>query len=153
MINVRKGNGQIRVECNYSRAFVKKAHELGGNWESPEWVFNEKVEDSLRKALLDLYGEDGVEDPHYVVVRFPARAFTNESEIIIDGYQIAKRFSRDDEVKITADDAFVYSGGFRDFGGSSQHPTINAKDNTVIQAVIPKLMYERHAGEMTLVKG
>lgn len=149
---VKKENGKIKVQSSYSKDFVKKAHELNGKWEKPDWIFDETVEEALRASLMDIYGEDGT-PTEYVTVRFRACDFSVHSpEIAIDGLQIAKRFSRDSEVVMTNDNAFVVTGGFKSRGGSARNPRIEPLPGTVIQAQIPKCLYEKHSSDMELVE-
>ena len=150
-MKVIKENGVIKVDAEFSREFVTKAHELNGKWRDGMWNFNESVEDALRAALMDIYGEDG-SPAEYVTVKFDATDFEDESEIKIGGLQIAKRFARDSAVKFTNDSAFTAEGHFPSSGGSRNYPCINADEGTIIQVDIPKSLYEKFSDKLEIVE-
>lgn len=150
-VKIEKEDGIIRVFSDYSKEFVDVAHELNGRWRNGAWCFNESVEDVLKEALMNIYGEDG-SPAKMVTVKFHAIDFEDESELIIGGIQIAKRFNRDSKVKFTNSSAFLVNGKFSSSGGSARYPRIDAEAGTVVQCTIPEAMYEKFKDKLELVE-
>lgn len=140
-MKIIRENGKIKVECDYNKKFIAKAHELNGRWVKPYWVFSEATASTLDKALIDVYGE-GFEPVARVAVEIDLDNFCtvgNPHEISLGGGAIARRISRDGRV-ILADDAFVKCGGFKPSGGSSRYPEVTWEEGTIIAAKVPETL-------------
>lgn len=136
-MEIIREDGKIKIACSYSTQFIKKAHELGGKWAKPYWVFDDKVRDSLDKALLKIYGE-GLSPIQRAEVEINLDNYNNGDydNLVFKGFVLASRYARDAAVRLT-DRVYVKEGGFKSRGGSAKYPMVTWEKGTVIVASVP----------------
>lgn len=138
---VKIEDGRVKVQSDYNRKFVAKAHELQGKWESPYWTFPEENEELVRDALLSIYGEDGRVHAT-VTVDLDLDKYEYDRSIKIGSIVIARREYRDSSVYVDKR-AVVLQGGFCSSGGSRNRPAVTHKEGTVLRIKdIPLAIYE-----------
>lgn len=134
-------DGKMKVQSDYNKKFVAKAHELQGKWEPPYWVFPEENEELVREALFMIYGEDG-RTHETVIIDIDLDRYEYENVLKVGQIVIARREYRDSAV-ITDKRAVVIKGGFCSSGGSRNNPRVTHKDGTVIRVKdIPAEIFE-----------
>lgn len=134
-------DGKMKVQSDYNKKFVNKAHELQGKWESPYWVFPEENEELVREALFSIYGEDG-RTHETVIIDLDLDRYEYGTVLKIGSIVIARRAYRDSAVTVDKR-AVVVKGGFCSSGGSRNNPCVTHKDGTVIRVKdIPAEIYE-----------
>ncbi len=136
----------IKIESPYNRAFITKARQIQGKWNSPYWVFPLRNKEYVINALIDIYGDCGnlsdVEIPR-VEVTLDLNKYPYDCCIKIDTLVIAERKSRDENV-ILSSDVIVMQGGFEESGGSAKYPNIKPLNGTVLRVNnVPKTVAER----------
>lgn len=136
-MEIIRENGKIKVACPYSAQFIKKAHELGGTWDKPYWVFDDKVKDSLDKALLKIYGE-GLSPAERVEIEIDLDNYNNGDydNLVFRGLTLVSRPARDASVRL-ASQVYVKEGSFKSRGGSAKYPMVTWEEGTVIVASVP----------------
>ena len=136
-MEIIREDGKIKVACSYSTQFIKKAHELGGKWAKPYWVFDDKVRDALDKALLKIYGE-GLSPTERVEIEIDLDNYNNGDydNLVFRGLTLVSRPARDASVRL-ASQVYVKEGGFKNRGGSAKYPMVTWEDGTVIVASVP----------------
>lgn len=139
---VKIEDGRVKVQSDYNRKFVAKAHELQGKWESPYWTFPEENEELVRDALLSIYGEDG-RVHETVTVDLDLDKYEYDRDIKIGSIVIARREYRDSSVYVNKK-AVVISGGFCRSGGSRNQPRVTHEEGTVLRLKdIPIAIYDK----------
>ena len=135
-------DGKVKVQSEYNREFVKKAHEVQGKWESPFWTFPEENEELVRNALFEVYGEDG-RVHETVSVDLDMEKYPYGRTVNLDSVEIAVRKWRDSPVQV-AGNTIVIAGGFCDCGGSRTNPRVTCETGTVLRIKdIPVEIYNR----------
>lgn len=134
--------GKVKVQSEYNKEFIRKAHELQGKWESPYWTFPEENEELVRNALFDVYGEDGRIHKN-VTIDIDLDNFSYDREIKLGNIVIVKRDWRDSPVTINKN-VVVIKGGFCGRGGSRSTPRVTHEEGTVIRVRdLPEEIYEK----------
>lgn len=136
-MEIIREDGKIKVACSYSTQFIKKAHELGGKWAKPYWVFDDKVRDALDKALLNIYGE-GLSPVERIEIEIDLDNYDNGDydNLIFRGLALVSRPARDASVRL-ASQVYVKEGSFKSRGGSAKYPMVTWEEGTVIVASVP----------------
>lgn len=122
---------KLYVESDYSAKFVREAKKLNGKWTGRAWVFDANDEEMVRDVLLKVYGEDGKTAVETVNVEVAIDDIAGYDSIELFGRVLAKRFSRDSNVKLH-DSVIVKEGGFPSSGGSVKNPALKHSENTVL---------------------
>lgn len=145
-VEVTKKDGKIYVATPYNKDFIKKARELNGEWSrgGKVWVFDENREEALNKSLLDYYAYSATGSEETVTIKIRAVDFETNGEIKVGSVLIAKRWGRDESVKLY-NDSFVSEGEFDSSGGSNNNPRVSSDGTVVI--VIPDFP-KRFLGEI-----
>lgn len=136
----------IKVESPYNRAFIAKARQIQGKWNSPYWVFPLKNKKYIVNALIDIYGDCGnLSDEYipYVEVTLDLDKYPYNHCIKIDTLVIAERPSRDASV-VLSPNVTVVQGDFEKSGGSAKYPCIEPLDGTILKVDnVPLVVAER----------
>lgn len=124
----------LKVTSPYNKQFVDRARQIGGTWDKARkaWFFPADAEAAVRDALTAAYGTDG--EAGTVRVRLTVRAMTRgqmRNEIEIGGVVVARRWDRDEQVKV-ANGARVVSGSFRAKGKSRAYPGTDIDGEAVV---------------------
>jgi hypothetical protein len=145
---------EIKVCGDYNGLFVAEARNLGGKWQAPEWVFDIRNEEMVRKVCMLYYGTDGF-TTDLVDVRvtltegdsgFPAR-----SPIEIFGRTVARAFGRDFGAKL-GDGIVLEAGGFGSSGSAKNWYTSAEDGTTVIMRDVSRLLVSLHNNESIVVE-
>ena len=122
----------IKIESPYNRAFITKARQIQGKWNSPYWVFPLRNKEYVINALIDIYGDCG-----------------NLSDVEIPRVEVTldlNKYPYDCCIKnvILSSDVIVMQGGFEESGGSAKYPNIKPLNGTVLRVNnVPKTVAER----------
>ena len=133
-------NGTISVVSAYNGAWVARAKELGGKWNgnASAWQFPETIEDLVRDALMDIYGEDGKPTEKVTIDIKLDTEDDIEQSLVIAGVEFLTRRDRDSAVGVR-NGAIIVKGSFKKSGGSLQYPRIGCPTSeTVLRVQIPK---------------
>ena len=130
-MNVYIKDDKMYVVSDYSTEFVKEARRLNGKWSGGAWAFDAQDEEMVRDVLLRVYGEDGKTAVETVNVEVTIDDIAGYDSIELFGRVLAKRFSRDSNVKLH-DSVIVKEGGFPSSGGSVKNPALKHSENTVL---------------------
>lgn len=142
-IKIKNEGGKMYVESPYSADWVKRAKMLHGKWARPCWVFDGDIEEDVKAALTDVYGECG-EEVERVDVLITLTRGSYDQTISFGGIQLASRFERDMPVRL-GDQCIFVSGSFDESGGSRAHPCVTCDEGTVIKIKgCPRRVYEAH---------
>ena len=142
-IKIKNEGGKMYVESPYSSDWVKRAKMLHGKWARPCWVFDADIEQDVKAALTDVYGECGDEVERVDVLITLTRGLYGQS-ISFGGIQLASRFERDMPVRL-GDQCIFVSGAFDESGGSRANPKVTCDEGTVIKIKgCPRSVYEAH---------
>lgn len=112
-------NGMIEVISPYNKEFATKARNLRGKWDASKsaWIFDESVEDYLRKALLDCFGVTGEEPVEMCSLLInDLTTYADRSAVELFGRTIAKAYGRDSGAKLGDD--IIWISGKHKSGGS-----------------------------------
>lgn len=140
-MQIERTDGKIKVKSEYNKDFITKAHELNGKWESPYWVFEEKVNEELEESLIEIYGE-GFDDIEKVTIKISLDDYENPGEnffgqlIKFRTLTLVRRIHRDDPV-ILSPNTWVVKGKFDKSGGSNKYPEVTWEPGTIINAEVP----------------
>jgi hypothetical protein len=113
----------------------EKAAELGGRRQRDGWVFPARDEARVRKLARHLYGTDGT-DRSTATMRvdlslYGEGSLGHEGEAWLAGRLLARRPSFDQPVEL-GDGVRLVRGGFGVWGGSRNHPALDAEFATVV---------------------
>jgi len=135
-IKIDVSEKSISVGSPYHPEFPKHAKNLGGRWDSSKrvWIFDPRDEDSIRDLCLDLFGDDGRGGSVKTVDVRVRISGAGKQSFWFAGREIAKRPSRDWDVKLGAGVVLV-EGEFRPRGGSSKYPSVFAHGESVLLEV------------------
>ncbi|MGW6203708.1 hypothetical protein ACWF9B_08690 [Streptomyces sp. NPDC055089] len=129
-------NGRIALVSPYNEDVPDAAHAIGGRWDptSRHWHFDGRDEERVRELARNIFGTDGSPEAEAdtVTVRWAVGDLTSDKEIRLAGRRVAERRYRDSSVTL-GEGVVVVQGGFKGSGGSMRNPTLNAKDNTVLE--------------------
>lgn len=120
---------EVEAYTPYNGSFVKKAKGIKGKWDGKCWVFNIDEIDLVKKALLEVYGENGIDEVEKVNVIFDLEKFEEvENVVLYDdvvafGRTLCIRKGRDRSVSC-GDDVYIYDGSFSSTGGSVKNPRL-----------------------------
>lgn len=135
-------DGKMKVKCDYNYYFIKRAKQLRGKWSAPYWVFDESKEEYVRKALIEIYGEDDT-PCEKVTVDIILDQYKYGRILYLDNLPIAERRYRDSDVSLAAN-AFVVQGSFCSWGGSRNNPAVTHEDGTIVRVEnLPLTIYEK----------
>lgn len=129
-VEYREADGKVRVRSPYSAEFVRLAKQSGGKWDAAgkAWVWDMANADLAKRAVLDCYGidvDDGIA-PHLVTVEVDAGELPEDGgRLLLAGVTLARRYSRDEPVRL-AGNVVVVQGGFSGSGGSRAQPAVCA---------------------------
>lgn len=124
---------RCKVESPYLSSWVTRARQLGGKWTEPCWSFDARVAEDVKAALLDIYGEDGVNKPTLVNVRVEIVNW-DDAELVCCGRVLCRRGGRDYSVKV-GEGVSVVAGGFPRTGGSVKNPSCRPEDGTILRVL------------------
>lgn len=128
-------NGKLYVSSDYNAEWVKRAKLIGGKWDGSRkcWRFGVDDAGTVSDALLDIFGDDGSDEPAKVADIFVrVDKLYDDTEITICGVPICRRMQRDDPVRM-ADGVVLVRGAFGESGGSAKHPRVCAMEDTVVK--------------------
>lgn len=134
MTSMKKENGKIYVESYYDSSFTTVAKQLGGQWQSPAWVFDEDVEDLVNEAVLKYFGYK--ENDEIVKIEYKAEDFTRHNWIIVGKKTVAERRRR--RIPVDFYDTVVVKGGFNGWSGSAANPSLGTDEGTVLRTTVAK---------------
>jgi len=141
-----ESEGKVLVFSPYHPDFPPKARRLGGQWKNQVWVFDIRVAEEVKQAVIDVYGfvEYPVEvtDVNILLDRLPKEK-TQDSELWLMGRLIAKRPARDARVRL-GKGVIIIAGGFPPRGGSRRYPALCPLPGTVLCVFdVPVRLYEQ----------
>lgn len=126
-----KENFQIRTKTPYNKNFVEKARNLRGKWdrEVEEWVFDDNIEDYIKKALLECYGTTGegvVETCNLLIKEQTLDQKWGSVELF--GRSIARAFGRNSGAELC--NGIIWLSGEYKSGGSMKNWYTEIEDGT-----------------------
>ena len=132
----------ISVTADYNHEFVKVARNMGGEWNSPSWVFDIRDEDLVRSTCLKIYGTDGV-NTDLVDVQITLNDFNAKkcAPIVIFGKTVARAFGRDSGAKIGTG-IVIKSGKFSSGGSAKNWLTVVENGTSFIMRDVSRSLVE-----------
>ncbi len=123
--------GEIEVVTPYDRDFVAKARNLRGKWDKAKeaWIFDDSIEDYVKKALIDVYGTTGEEPVEYcslLIKDFSSRG--EKEDVSLFGTRVAVAWGRDSGAKLG--DNIIWVAGSYTSGGSMKNWYTNVENAT-----------------------
>lgn len=107
---------------------------MGGEWQSPAWVFDEDVEDLVDEAVLKYFGYK--KNDEVIKIEYKAEDFTRHNWIIVGKKTVAERRRRRTPVDFY--DTVVVKGGFNGWSGSATNPSLGTDEGTVLRTTVAK---------------
>lgn len=140
-------NGKIKVNSPYNSEFIARARQIQGKWSSPNWVFPEENKDEVKELLVECYGECGdLGEVDTVTIELDLDTYEDDAPnhvLMFGSMVLLERRSRDRQPTF-ADNVMVVTGGFRESGGSRQHPCVSPKEGTILRVKgVPVTVYNR----------
>lgn len=125
IINLK--NNKFAVVSPYNSDFVKKAHDLKGQWgkvnrkngdEIKCWKFENSEKEEVKKVLLQIYGTTGEEksEKNITLLVKDFSDYVLRGSVVLFGVVVARAFGRDSGVKLG--DRIVWLSGEKYSGGS-----------------------------------
>lgn len=156
MIKITKRDEKLLVESPYSSTFVRRAKQMGGQWDRPCWVFAARDEDIVRAALIEVYDHDG--SPSASCDLRIVLAYTDAERgdsLLVGPVQVLRKVDRDITPKL-GPGCVVVSGELFSRGGSRNNPRILHSDDCVIEvrdfpASVAAVLVERHPNAYQIV--
>ncbi len=153
------GRAAITVRVPYDERFRSGARSLGGEWYAGRrvWAFDARRESDVRELCRMVFGTDGDDTPVLVDVRVDLSGICRRigyrcDEIRLYGRQIAKRWRRDEPVRL-GKGVRLLSGGFATRGGSQKYPELAPLYDTVIEVLdVPESLTGGHYAELEVVR-
>lgn len=149
MVRIEIEDNKVKTYTHYNYTFIKKARGLQGKWNGAAWEFDIEYIELVKKALYDVYGENGVDDVERLdaiidleILEETYNCYSSD-EITAFSRTLVKRHSRDSSVKIDPE-TLILEGLFSGSGGSSKNPRIgNVEGVKLLVKNIPVSMYEK----------
>lgn len=132
-------NNKVIVKSEYCDELISKSKKIGGKWnrELLAWEFSTNELELVKKMLVSIYGENGIDPVDKVSLRINLdecnkyfEDIREEKEFELFGRMIFVRKGRDREVTIHPT-VIIEEGGFPSWGGSNAHPRLNPYDKTI----------------------
>ncbi len=144
MVETSIENGRMEVKCPYSSAFIRAAKNMGGRWSSPYWVFDARDAELVKKALIEVYGEDGDTGTTYVTMKitFEEGYATGGSPIKVFNREIARATGRDSGARLGAG-VILLSGRFSSGGSRINWTTCVEEEAVVLVRNVPLRLANR----------
>ena len=145
-MEVKIENGKMYVKSKYNREFISQARMVQGKWNSPYWEFPEENEKQVRDLLLNVYGENGLEQNTVdILLHLDEYKGGTDEKITIGKYIVASRPGRDWQVKLD-DKVILVAGGFSASGGSVKNPRVSPATGTILKVKgLPDDLYHQIA--------
>lgn len=123
-VAIEESEGRVEVTTPYSERFVAGARLLGGKWDAQakRWVFDARDATKVTNLVESVYGPVDTGDDPTVTVVVNAAKWAGWSEIVLAGRRIARRYNRDEPVRLEPGVVCV-KGSFPARGGSRANPT------------------------------
>jgi hypothetical protein len=146
VVQIEEREGKIRVRSPYHPAFVARARDLHGKWDSPCWVFDARDREHVEDSLRHVYGyADSGRAGELVTCRVHLDRFEHhhEQSYYLLGRLLVKRPSRDSRIDL-GPDVIAVEGGFPSSGGSVKNPRCQWREGTVLELKdVPRVLYDR----------
>lgn len=132
-LNIR--DGKIYAESPYHPALPSPAKKLGGKWQTPYWVFDERDDERVRAMYKEIYGTDGDDAPDLVTLRItvkdePWSAW--RTGVFLAGRLIARATERDSGA-ILGNGVVIIEGKEPTSGGSLVNWSTIIREGTVLE--------------------
>jgi hypothetical protein len=142
---------EFKVCGDYNGLFAAEAHNLGGKWQVPEWVFDIRNEDLVRKTCILYYGTDGFTTDLVDVLTEGDSGFPARAPIEIFGRNVALAFGRDSGAKF-GDGIVLETGKFSSSGSVKNWYTSAEDGTTVIMRDVSRPLVALHNNESIIVE-
>ena len=141
LISITRSGSDISVGSPFHPAFVNRAKELGGKWDSTAkvWTFDARDEDDVRALCRAVYGTDGSPDTKLVDLRitFKSGARAGQRAVYVCGREIARAWGRDSGAKL-GEGVKLVEGRITSGGSSKNWATVVDAGSVFIVRDVPE---------------
>ena len=141
IISITRSGSDISVASPFHPAFVNRAKELGGKWDSTAkvWTFDARDEDDVRALCREVYGTDGSADTKLVDVRitFKSGARAGQRAVYVCGREIARAWGRDSGAKL-GEGVKLVEGRVRSGGSAKNWETVIDAGSVLVLRDVPE---------------
>ena len=141
LISITRSGSDISVASPFHPAFVNRAKELGGKWDSTAkvWTFDARDEDDVRALCRAVYGTDGSPDTKLVDLRitFKSGARAGQRAVYVCGREIARAWGRDSGAKL-GEGVKLVEGRITSGGSSKNWATVVDAGSVFIVRDVPE---------------
>lgn len=141
-------NDKFLITCPYEKAFIAEIKKLGGRWHAPQWVVDVRQKERAEDVLLEIFGENGTDEPVDTVDIKLTGTEWNDSEtsstLKFCNRVVAYRPGRDSRVRFGSG-VVVVEAEFPETGGSAKYPSLCMETDCPVFEVynVPRAVYEK----------